>query len=88
MNRVNARAIALSYFGLRAWDNENMFVVLRSVLDVVNFFVNVPLHAAAERGIKLGEIADFQNTKPQAQHPEKLPRSNIQNSSRAFLGFW
>ena len=53
MNRVNARPFALDYFGLRAWDDENVFIVLGSVLNVVNLFMNVTLHAAAQWRVEL-----------------------------------
>ena len=36
-----------------------MFVLRRPGLDVVDLFVDVPLHASAERRVKLREIADL-----------------------------
>ena len=53
MNGINARAFALDHFSLCARDNQNVLVVLRSILDVVDLFVDVALHAAAERRIEL-----------------------------------
>jgi hypothetical protein len=44
----------------RPGDNEDMYVVRTVRFDVIDFFVNVPLHASAERRVKLRDIADLQ----------------------------
>ena len=59
MDRVNARSSLGNQFGSFARHNQNMLIVRRMALDERYLLVHIAFHAAAQRGIKLREIANL-----------------------------
>src|SRR6267143_4511406 len=87
MNRVNSRAIPGDYLRFGARDDENVFVIRRLGLDVMDFFVDVALHSATQRRIKLSEITDLQGIAERrlaiADFREAAMIATISSASRA-----
>ena len=71
-NRVNARAAIYLDIAFWAGNNQHMFVTAGAVLNVVDFFVKVPFHAAAYRRVELSDVADF--------HPASVIPSEVEES--------
>ena len=59
MNGINAGPLARDHFRFRARHDENVLVTGRVLVDVGNLLVNIPLHPAAKRRIKLSQIANL-----------------------------
>src|SRR6266404_6829688 len=59
MNRIDSRSSVRFDRSLPARNNQHVLVVRRMLFDVRDIIVDVALHAAAQRRVKLGEIADL-----------------------------
>src|SRR5262249_49817993 len=58
-NRVNARAAVCFQLRLWAWNNQNVLVARRMLLDVIDLLVKITFPPSAYRRIKLIKIADL-----------------------------
>ena len=58
-NRVNTRATICFELRLCAGNNKHMFVARCMFVNVIDLFMEISLHPAAYRRIKLGQVADL-----------------------------
>src|SRR5664279_319269 len=79
MDRVDTRTPFGDHFRFRAGYDEDVFVVRRVLLDVVDLLVDVALHASAQRRVELSDVADLQEicdsrfTSPAGSNISPLP---------------
>lgn len=60
MNRVNARSAFIERTAVLAGNNQDMLIVRPMPLNEGDLLVNVALHPATDRRVKLREVADLQ----------------------------
>src|SRR6266404_6050525 len=73
MDRVNPRPRVQGNLSPRSRDDEDVLVFRSVLVDIRNLFVNIALHPAAQRRIKLRQIANLQEKAAAVGQALRLP---------------